>query len=242
MSHRNYPKLANRSVRVQQNVMTSKRFRHGAALSQRARGLDKNEQSPFAPPESWYEPTDSEQVNCTYRIVQQPAGEGYRHVLSPQQIRDRLAELPRQMLEPLEVIQLSQMTRKKRSFPCYGMQWGSTLYLYPIEESLIEFYGRPPRPSQLNEARMFGGRWVHTSHDDWQLVWTEAAIRDYYLNNILIHELGHLLDNRNRTYMDRERYAEWFAIEHGYRRSEREDLLAMQRKQPDRVVRRHHAT
>ena len=100
------------------------------------------------------------------------------------------------------------------------MQWGSTLYLYPIEIGLTEFYSRPPKPSQLNEAQMYGGRWVNDGENDWRLIWTEAAIRDYYLNNILIHELGHLLDQRNRSYTDRERYAEWFAIEHGYKQTQ----------------------
>ena len=64
------------------------------------------------------------------------------------------------MLEPLQVIQLSRMTRKKRSFPCYGMQWGTAVYLYPIESGLVEYYPCPPHPAQVNEARMFGGRWV----------------------------------------------------------------------------------
>ena len=44
-------------------------------------------------------------------------------------------------------------------------------------------------------------------------------MRDYYLNNILIHELGHLVDSRNTGYVDRERYAEWFAVEYGYKQS-----------------------
>jgi hypothetical protein len=44
------------------------------------------------------------------------------------------------MLEPLAIVQLSRMTRKKRIFPCYGMQWGTALYLYPIEETLVEVY------------------------------------------------------------------------------------------------------
>jgi hypothetical protein len=243
MSNRNLYSGTNRSYRLPQNVFSPKRFRHGAALSQRTRGLDKNEQSAFAPPERWYEPSE-ERCNprSGYRIIVQPPGEGYRHVLTPQQIRDRLAGLPGEMVEPLEVIQLSQMTRKKQSFPCYGMQWGSTLYLYPIEESLTEYYGRPPKPSQINEAQMYGGRWVSDGPQDWHLVWTEAAIRDYYLNNILIHELGHLLDQRNRSYTDRERYAEWFAIEHGYKRSRREDGRAGQRKRSKRVTRRHHGT
>jgi hypothetical protein len=240
MSHRNHSYLANRSIHLPQNVVTTKRFRHGAALSQRTRGLDKTEQGSFAPPETWYEPEEGRKDGGSYRIVVQPPGDGFRHILTPQQIRDRLSELPDWMLEPLEVVQLSQMTRKKRSFPCYGLQWGSTLYLYPIEESLTEYYGRPPKPAQMNEARMFGGCWVHTRQDDWRLEWTEAAIRDYYLNNILIHELGHLLDNRNRSHVDRERYAEWFAIEHGYRASRRADETAEQRKNPRTVVRRHH--
>ena len=33
--------------------------------------------------------------------------------------------------------------------------------------------------------------------DVWKLIWTEQSIKDFYLNNILIHELGHLLDDRN---------------------------------------------
>src|SRR6185295_4741618 len=119
------------------------------------------------------------------------------------------SQFPDEQLAALEVVQLSRMTRKKQSFPCYGMQWGSSLYLYPIEESLIEYYDRPPRPAQANEARMYGGRWVQQG-TSWKLVWTEQAIKDFYLNNILIHELGHLVDNRNTNYDDRERYAEWF--------------------------------
>ena len=113
------------------------------------------------------------------------------------------------------------MTRKKRTFPCYGIQWGTAIYLYPVEESLIESYTRPPKPAQLIEAKMFGGRWEQAGHNLWRLIWTEAAVKDYYLNNILLHELGHLLDNRNSSYVDRERYAEWFAIEYGYKASRR---------------------
>jgi hypothetical protein len=109
------------------------------------------------------------------------------------------------------------MTRKKRTLPCYGMQWGSALYLYPVEESLIEHFARPPLAAERREAEMYGGCWKPTPGGLWQLVWTPATIRDFYLNNILVHELGHLIDDRNRSYADRERFADWFAIEYGYR-------------------------
>ena len=151
MSKRNQYSSSSRPVRLPRNVVSHKRFRHGAALSQRARGLEKNEKSAFAPPEQWYEPDDVPgTVIHGYSILVQPPGDGYRHVLTPNEIRARLSELPGEMLSPLKVIQLSRMTRKKQSFPCYGMQWGTTLYLYPIEQSLVEYYGRPPKPSQMS--------------------------------------------------------------------------------------------
>ncbi len=227
---------AKKSMAIRNAMVSPRRFRHGSALSQRARGIEKSERSQFAPPEDWYEPLEE---GSSYSIIVQKPGEGYRHVVTPDEIRQRVAKLPSRMVEVLEVIQLSRMTRKKQSFPCYGMQWGTTLYLYPIEDSLIEFYTRPPHPQQVNEAKMYGGRWIQHSGTEWKLVWTEAALKDFYLNNILIHELGHLLDNRNQSYTDRERFAEWFAIEHGYKRSE--PRFKKSRPARNRVSRRHHA-
>ena len=113
--------------------------------SNRARTVQRNQRVPFAPPENWYEPAED---GAPYRFVIQDPGPGYRHVVTPAEVRHRLAQLPAEFLKPLEVIQFSQITRKKQSFPCYGMQWGAALYLYPIEEGLVERYPRPPKPAQ----------------------------------------------------------------------------------------------
>jgi hypothetical protein len=205
----------------------------GARFGKRTRGIERSAKMPFVPPEEWFEPTETNGTD--YRIRVDSAGPGFRHVLSPDEIRDRLADLPDSFLEPLDLVQQSRMTRKKLSFPCYGMQWGSTIYLYPIEDDRVEHFDRPPRPEVMQECTMFGGRWQQEGDSAWRLVWTEQAIKDFYLNNILIHELGHMLDDRNSGYTDRERYAEWFAIEYGYKRSRRLDS-------PQRpTVRRHHA-
>jgi hypothetical protein len=187
--------------------------------------------APFAPPEDWHEPTDRDD----YRVLVQQPGDGYRHVVTPPQIRDRLSQVPSQFLDALEVVQLSRMTQKKQSFPCYGMQWGNAIYLYPLEESLVEYFYRPPRPNLINEAKMYGGVWAQPSPGVWTLSWSEQAAKDFYLNNILIHELGHLIDGRNSSYLDRERYAEWFAIEYGYRKTG-----GKHSRRPNRVTRRRH--
>jgi hypothetical protein len=165
-------------------------------------------------PEAWHEPQGDGQL----KFIRQHAGAGYMHPITADEVRDRLAQLPERFTQDLEVVQFSRMTRKRRTFPCYGMQWGQTVYLYPIEESLVEAYVTPPKPCQQIEARMFGATWAK-SGSLWTLTWTEAAIKDFYLNNVLIHEVGHINDPRNSNFRDRERYANWFAIEYGYRAS-----------------------
>ncbi len=225
--------MPKRQARYCNTVAKARTASRGRPASKRTRGGQRNERLPFSPPEDWHEPRGNGHGH--YRVIIQSPGDGYRHILTPEEIRDRLAQLPAHFIEPLEVVQLSRMTRKKQSFPCYGMQWGSALYLYPIEESLVEYFSSPPGPDLVNETKMYGGRWTHEAPSSWTLVWTEQTIKDYYLNNILIHELGHLLDDRNASYLDRERYAEWFAIEYGYRASRAQGRAAK------KVTRRHHS-
>jgi hypothetical protein len=166
----------------------------------------------FNAPETWHEPGRGANV----RYVVQPPRTGFRHAASADDVRERLARLPKAFTRQLDVVQMSAMTRKRQLFPCYGMQWGSAVYLYPIEDSLVEEYHRPPTPQQRIEAGMYGGEWSQEGNV-WKLTWTDDTIKDFYLNNVLIHEVGHLNDTRNTNSRDRERFANWFAIEYGYR-------------------------
>lgn len=216
-------------------VASSKHLRQQMLQGKRARGGDLARDRSFVPPENWYEPSDAPAGR--YRVVAQQPGAGYRHAVTPDEVQQRLSQLPAEMLSNLEVVQFSRMTRKKLTFPCYGMQWGNAIYLYPIEECLVEYYPAPPRPALRKEAEMFGGLWSQEPGGLWKLTWTEETIKDFYLNNILIHELGHLLDQRNTSYVDRERFAEWFAIEHGYKPTQRKRLAAAAAARM--VVKRH---
>jgi hypothetical protein len=224
-------KSTSRQAKGRNTFVRSRNWQRRPKQARRSSTGQRNARLPFAPPEDWYDPTEAEE----YRIIVQDPGPGYRHILTPDEVRSRLAEVPPQFLEQLEVVQFSRMTRKKTLFPCYGMQWGNTLYLYPLEESLVENFDTPPRPNLVNETRMYGGRWTE-SPGSWTLTWTEQAARDFYLNNILMHELGHLVDDRNTGYLDRERYAEWFAVQYGYRRTGGQETRGYRKS----VKRRHH--
>ena len=203
------------SQRIRSSNRPQRQSRH--PLNYRQRGIEGGALQDFAAPEAWYEP---EGRAARVRYVVESPGAGYIHPVTVDEVRARLEFLPQKFQSQLEVVQLSRMTRKRALFPCYGLQWGTTVYLYPIEDSYEEVYARPPHPLQLTEARMFGGRWRQIG-DRWTLRWTAESIRDFYLNNVLIHEVGHIYDDRNTGFEARERFANWFAIEYGYRASRR---------------------
>lgn len=225
-----------RGPKSKQSRKSFKRLKFGVPRGHRRYSAVRH-QLPYMPPEDWYE-SDGEN-GIDYDIVVESAGPSFVHVVTPAEIRDRLSALPDEFLEPLAVVKLSGITRKKSRYPLYGMQWGPAIYLYPMDESLAEHFHRPPSPAQRIEAKMYGAKWTHPEPGLWSLSWTEAALRDFYLNNVLIHELGHLLDERNSSVADREAFAEWFAIEHGYKPSRGKGFG---RKTARKLKRRHHKT
>lgn len=215
-SHRNPPRSNLQSARHPGATSRRRSARPASAHQHRGRGLAIGRT--FDAPEVWHEPAASDPEAALPRILVQPPGKGYVHPVQPDDVRERVLQLPAEFQEKVEVIQFSRMTRKRRLFPCYGLQWGNSVYLYPIEESFEELYVHAPRPAQRIETEMFGGRWVQDGRF-WRLIWTESSIRDFYLNNVLIHEIGHINDVRNTSFRKREQYADWFAIEYGYRAS-----------------------
>lgn len=201
--------------RVRANCTQAKSRIRRPAVAHRQRGQEAGFSLPFNAPETWHEPTgEAENI----QFVVEPPGPGYVHPVTVEEVRERIALLPARFTNQLETVKFSRMTKKRALFPCYGMQWGSAVYLYPIETSYQEIYSRPPTPQQQIDARMYGGEWTRTG-ECWILNWTKDTIRDFYLNSVLIHEIGHIHDDRNRRFQDRERYADWFAIEYGYRTS-----------------------
>lgn len=141
----------------------------------------------------------------------EPAGKGYVHVLNEADIRFRLAELPPHLLNHVSCIVLPRMTRKRKLFNIYGMQWAESIYLYPMPVDLRVGDSHALLPAHVAEARQFDAE----VEEGPVIQWTPETIRHYYLENILIHELGHTLDQRNTSDKDREAYAEAFARKWG---------------------------
>ena len=211
--HQSARKVSKHTVRIRRHDGRAKARSARPAAAHRQRGIGGvGNSAVFYAQEKWHEPIGREAIE----LIAEAPGDGYVHPVTLDEIRDRIEQLPARFRQEMEVVQLSRMTRKRALFPCYGMQWGPNVYLYPIEESLVETYVRPPKPEQIVEARMYGAEWKQDGNL-WRLQWTPSTIKDFYLNNVLIHEIGHVNDHRNRNFDARERYANWFAIEYGYR-------------------------
>jgi len=202
---RSWARTVSRSARQRGPTVLSKPA-FGTRVSNRPARL------PFDAPERWHEPAGRREP----RILIEEPGADYLHPVSAAEVRERLRQLPQRFQGFVDVVQFSRMTRKRELFPLYGLQWGTAVYLYPVQMSLVETFIQPPKPQQEIEARMYGGEWS-LDNGVWRLTWTLDAIRNFYLNNILIHEVGHAVDDRNRRPLDRERFANWFAVEYGYR-------------------------
>lgn len=144
----------------------------------------------------------------------EPAGEGRYHVLSVDEILERLDRLPKSHLRNLHTIVLPCMTKKRRRMHLYGLQWGGTIYLYPSRTELRQELNGPPYPNEHIEFEKYGGKVIQEGAD-WYIQWTKESIKHFYLENILVHELAHVYDRKNTRSVDRERFAEGYVLKYG---------------------------
>lgn len=141
-------------------------------------------------------------------------------LITERDIRRRLApnRFPSKYLSRVSVIVIAAGNKRRARYHAWGMQWGSTIYLYPVPRESMQNLNweldRAMTPREQQEARKCGaiirdsGRAIH---------WTVDTLRRFYLENILIHEIGHCVDYWNHRAVDRERFAEHFADRFGFR-------------------------
>jgi len=114
------------------------------------------------------------------------------------------------MLRNVSVIHLCNQVKMNPGVDAHIYD-GSHIRIYPIPEKLRWCYGKnKPSPSFAQERLEFGAYWRKIDYD-WFLCWDETSLRDYILNHILIHEIGHSLDNIHYGTRRGEKLAEAFA-------------------------------
>lgn len=181
---------------------------------------DSNKKSGHDVGVPWFPPREecAKSVRSYPQCHVEDPGSGFRHPVTMCEVLERMMQLPREITGRIEerLDHLSMPHLRSPSLPAYGMQWGSSVYLLPIETDRIEQFPALPPVTYRQELAKYGAQWIWNENDKlWECRWTEEALRIFYLENVLIHEIGHLLDTRNNSTRDREAFANAFAAQYG---------------------------
>lgn len=157
-------------------------------------------------------------------MVDNPSRDLYFPV-SVDEIKDLLAKLPAHHTENITHIWLRKMSNKEyekegKTQGCFICGSGVNLIvLYPFPRDLIMCFGnKKPSNKVLKWYAPYQPELIF-KNDDWTLVWTEEKIKQYYLEGLLLHEIGHQLDSVYQRYWSptyKKQKAENFADNYAY--------------------------
>lgn len=99
--------------------------------------------------------------------------------------------------------------------------WGAgvqlvTLYAFP-KDLKMKFGRKKPKQSTLNWYKTYCTRLIE-ENENWYLQWEKDEIKEYYLNGLLLHEIGHHVDHQYRdsvsskTRTKGEKWADGYAL------------------------------
>jgi hypothetical protein len=95
----------------------------------------------------------------------------------------------------------------------YGCYQERRIFLHAFPRELMrQRTARAPRPNIVQAYRRAGVSWTRRG-SKYEIEFTDTTLRNFYLYDVLLHELGHHVDRRTRKHdkQGAERYAKWFA-------------------------------
>lgn len=144
------------------------------------------------------------------RYIIDPLPKGCVYPCSIEDIRAKFKELSPEMFRNVSVIHLCNQVKMNSEVDAHIYD-GSHIRIYPVPEKLRSNYGgRKPNPASAQERLEFGAYW-RKIEGEWWLCWDKDSLRDYVLNHVLLHEVGHSLDDVYYGANRGEEFAEAFA-------------------------------
>lgn len=140
-------------------------------------------------------------------------------------IIETIRSIPEDFTRGVKSIIVLRGTRRQaaqNSGQVYGLYWENMIFLYPYPKSLLNMtYAKAPRPHILNDHKRAGAI-VGSANGSTTIKYTEEAVKQFYLRDVLIHEIGHHVDAVNfsdKSHKKIEGFAEWFATEYGFKKT-----------------------
>ena len=141
-----------------------------------------------------------------------------------EEIKEFINKLPNEQTERITHIWLRKMTNKEYEkensvqgcFICGSGVNLIVLHPFPID-MIMKFGKKKPANKILKWYSKFEPE-LNETNEGWQLKWTHEKIKKYYLEGLLIHEIGHQIDSIYKRYWSKsyKQRAENFADNYAY--------------------------
>lgn len=183
-----------------------------------------------------FDPADSE-IERAYRkhyreifkkeklaVIVNPVHPAFALPLTRLEIQNTIASIPSEFTRDLKgIVCLSGSKKQERVFRnifAYGRYFDGSIWLHRYPKGfMVSYYTSLPKPSILNDYKRAGAK-IAGETGNWSISFDDDSLRDFYLRDVLLHEVGHHVDALNslkKTHRKSEGYAEWFASEYGFR-------------------------
>lgn len=160
--------------------------------------------------------------NRTYPFIRvEPTHDAFMFPLSLEDIRAALENIPPAFLQGIKAILIPPGSNKQlkaaNSLYIYGEYWQQCIFLHPYPKGLIVLRNaKALKPHELDGYKRAGAE-ITEIENNVEVRFTKTSLRNFYLKDVLMHEIGHHVDRSKRPQSKRENFAEWFALEYGYR-------------------------
>ena len=157
-------------------------------------------------------------------LMQDNPSKDFFFPISVEEAKEAVQALPKDDYEGITHIWLRRVTKseyKKGQLPLAEFICGSgvrVIILYPFPENLIMNLGsKKPSGRKLKEL----SKWctdLQKNKGKWFLKWNQDSLREYYINHLLYHEVGHHVDWYSRHWSmanskQTEEFADQYAIQ-----------------------------
>ena len=162
--------------------------------------------------------------NPNLTIIVLPTHPAFLIPLDEISIRKTLEAVPKKFTISLAAVIVLSGSKKQektfRSFFAYGRYAANVIFIHPFPKKYMDLkYKALPKPSVLSDYERAGAK-VTPEGKQWCIQFDEESLKQFYLRDVLLHELGHHVDAENFRFKSgkkAEGFAEWFASEYGYR-------------------------
>jgi len=150
--------------------------------------------------------------NDIWQIYKENPSSNYYHPCSGEEYIEILQQLPNDQTKYVKAIILPRISKNDAMYGVDAKRRSDCIIMNPFLKAMVISWPQKPQDKVFRHYKHWCNTWESTQ-DEWQLKWTKAEVKKYYLYHLFLHELGHINQPFFNSLAKREEFAENFALE-----------------------------